>query len=132
MTVSKSPNIQRKLVPIWSPQKSYIWLVFNKFENSKFTKNSKMSSPFLDRYLLAFTINSKMSGLFFGCEWKSEVKWSEWVIRFGSFDFYETFICFRYDLRLKQEGGKKLQKNFLMGLKFWWSWGSRIFFSKSS
>ena len=26
---------------------------------------------------------------------------------------------------------KKVQKNFLMGLKIWWSWGSRIFFSKS-
>ena len=27
--------------------------------------------------------------------------------------------------------GKKVQKNFLMGLKIWWSWGSSIFFSKS-
>ena len=27
--------------------------------------------------------------------------------------------------------GKKVQKNFLMGLKIWWSWGSGFFFSKS-
>ena len=28
--------------------------------------------------------------------------------------------------------GKKVQKNFLMGLKIWWSLGSSFFFSKSS
>ena len=27
--------------------------------------------------------------------------------------------------------GKKVRKNFLMGLKIWWSWGSGFFFSKS-
>ena len=27
--------------------------------------------------------------------------------------------------------GKKVHENFLMGLKIWWSWGSRFFFSKS-
>ena len=26
---------------------------------------------------------------------------------------------------------KKVHENFLMGLKVWWSWGSRFFFSKS-
>ena len=46
---------------------------------------------------------------------KSEVK----VIRFGSFDFYETFICFRAYLEQKPYGGKSVQKNFLMGLKIW-------------
>ena len=49
------------------------------------------------------------------CE--SEVK-SE-VIRFWSFDFYETFICFRAYLEQKPYGGKSVQKNFLMGLKIW-------------
>ena len=58
----------------------------------------------------------------------SEVKW---VIRFGSFVLYETFICYRGCFNLNCYIGKKVQKNFLMGLKIWWSWGSRIFFSKS-
>ena len=54
------------------------------------------------------------------------------MIRFGSFYFYETFICYRGCLNLNCYIGKKVQKNFLMGLKIWWSWGSRIFFSKSA
>ena len=46
-------------------------------------------------------------------ESESEVK------RFLSFDFYETFICFRGVLNLNCYIGKKVQKNFLMGLKVW-------------
>ena len=69
-----------------------------------------------------------------GCSfWLWKVKWSEWseVKRFLSFDGYETFICFRGVLNLNCYIGKKVQKNFLMGLKVWWSWGSRKKFSKS-
>ena len=51
-----------------------------------------------------------------GCEVK-KVK-SE-VINFLVFDFFLTLICFRGVLNLKQEGGKKVQKIFLMGLKIW-------------
>ena len=61
-------------------------------------------------------------------KWKVKSEWSNfWV-----FDLYETFICLRAYLEQKPYGGKKVQKNFLMGLKFWWSWGSRFFFSKSA
>ena len=62
-------------------------------------------------------------------KWVSE-KWSE-VIRFWSFDFYETFICYRGCLNLNCYIGKKVQKNFLMGLKIWWSWGSGKKISKT-
>ena len=59
-------------------------------------------------------------------EW-SEVKWSNfWVFKISG-----TFICYRGCLNLNWYISKKVQKNFLMGLKIWWSWGSRIFFSKS-
>ena len=51
--------------------------------------------------------------------------------RFLSFDFYETFICYRGCLNLNSYMSKKVQKNFLVGLKVWSSWGSRFFFSKS-
>ena len=44
---------------------------------------------------------------------KSEVK------RFLSFYLYETFICYRGCLDLNFYIGKKVQKNFLMGLKIW-------------
>ena len=56
-------------------------------------------------------------------------KWSQsnfWVFKISG-----TFICFRRCLNLNCYIGKKVQKNFLMGLKIWWSWGSRFFFSKS-
>ena len=43
---------------------------------------------------------------------------------FWVFDFYETFICYRGYLKLNCYIGKKGQKNFLMGLKIWWIWGS--------
>ena len=51
--------------------------------------------------------------------------------QFWVFDFYETFICYRGCLNLSCYIVKKVQKNFLMGFKIWWSWGSRFFFSKS-
>ena len=69
-----------------------------------------------------------------GCEvkWKvkSEVKWKwKWkVMLFWSFIFPETYICYRGYFNLNFYIGKKVQKNFLMGLKIWWSWGSGIFF----
>ena len=65
------------------------------------------------------------------CEW-NEIKW--WndemnEANFGSSIFFETFICFRGGvLKLNCYIGKKVQKNFLMGLKIWWSWGSDFFF----
>ena len=73
-----------------------------------------------------FFSKSHEVGRFFDRE--SEVKkWSNfWV-----FDLYETFICLRAYLEQKPNRGKNVQKNFLMGLKLWWSWGSRFFFSKS-
>ena len=61
----------------------------------------------------------------------SEVKWNEWVITFWVLYFFGTFICYRECLNLSCYISKKVQKNFLMGLKIWWSWGSRFFFSKS-
>ena len=66
--------------------------------------------------------------------WKvSEVsEWSEWSeSNFWVFDPDETFICYRGCLNLSCYMGKKVHENFLMGLKIWWSWGSRFFFSKS-
>ena len=64
------------------------------------------------------------------------MKWNEWnewndESQFWVFDPDENFICYRGCLILKWYIGKKLQKNFLMGLKIWWSWGSRFFFSKT-
>ena len=57
--------------------------------------------------------------------WKvSEVKWSHFLVLY----FFETFIFFRGVLNLNCYISKKVQKNFVMGLKSWWSWGSRIFF----
>ena len=47
---------------------------------------------------------------------KSESEKSE-VMGFWSFDFFETFICFRDVLNVKRYMGKKVQKIFLMGLK---------------
>ena len=66
----------------------------------------------------------------------SEVKWSEWVseVKWSNFWVFKisgTFICYRGCLNLNCYIAKKVQKNFLMGLKIWWSWGSTIFFSKS-
>ena len=43
---------------------------------------------------------------------------------FWSFIFLETYICYRGYFNLNYYIGKKVQKNFLMGLKIWWSWGS--------
>ena len=40
-------------------------------------------------------------------------------LQMGSFDFYETFLCYRGCLNLNCYIGKKVQKNFLMGLKIW-------------
>ena len=66
------------------------------------------------------------------CEKKSESEWvSEWS-NFWVFKNSGSFICYRGCLNLNCYIGKKVQKNFLMGLKIWWSWGSRIFFSKSA
>ena len=68
---------------------------------------------------------------------KVKVKWSEserwkWKVKQKRFFYFnETFICYRGCLNLNCYISKKVQKNFLMGLKIWWSWGSRIFFSKS-
>ena len=65
------------------------------------------------------------------CEWwwwwnDEMMKWSKsWV-----FDFYETFICYRGYFKWNFYIRKKVQKNFLMGLKIWWSWGSGFFFFK--
>ena len=54
----------------------------------------------------------------------------EMMIRFWSFIFLETYICYRVYLNLNCYIGKKVQKIFLMGLKIWWSWGSGFFFFK--
>ena len=57
----------------------------------------------------------------------------KWWSKFWVLYFYETFICYRRCLNLNCYIGKKVQKNFLMGLEIWWSWGSGfLFFSKSS
>ena len=39
--------------------------------------------------------------------------------KFWVFDPDETFICYRGCLNLNCYMGKKVQKNFLMGLKIW-------------
>ena len=44
--------------------------------------------------------------------------------KFWVFDPDETFICYRGCLNLNCYMGKKVHKNFSMGLKIWWSWGS--------
>ena len=59
----------------------------------------------------------------------SEVKSK--VILFWSFDFPETFICYRGYFNLNCNIGKKVQKNFLMGLKFCEVGGLEFFSSKS-
>ena len=41
------------------------------------------------------------------------------MMTFWVFDFYETFICYRGSFKLNCYIGKKVQKNFLMGLKIW-------------
>ena len=57
-------------------------------------------------------------------EWVKWVKWSNfWVFKNSG-----SFICYRGCLNLNCYIGKKVQKSFLMGLKNWWSWGSRFFF----
>ena len=48
---------------------------------------------------------------------KSEVSEVSEVMRFGSFDFNETFICYRGCLNLSCYMGKKVHENFLVGLK---------------
>ena len=60
-------------------------------------------------------------------KWVSEWSESEWS-NFWVFKIFGTFICYRGCLNLNCYIGKKVQKNFLMGLKIWWSWGSRFFF----
>ena len=63
-------------------------------------------------------------------KWKCKWKWvSEWSI-FGSFIFLELLYVIGGCLNLNFYIGKKVQTNFLMGLKIWWSWGSRFFFFK--
>ena len=49
-----------------------------------------------------------------GCDEMNEMMSKFWV-----FDFYETFIGYRGVLKLNCYIGKKVQKNFLMGLKIW-------------
>ena len=39
--------------------------------------------------------------------------------KFWVFEIYETFICYRRCLNLSCYISKKVQKNFLMGLKIW-------------
>ena len=51
--------------------------------------------------------------------------------KFWVFDPDETFIWYRGCFNLNFHMGKNVQKNFLMGLKIWWSWGSGKKFSKS-
>ena len=50
---------------------------------------------------------------------KSEKVKVKKVMGFCSFGFFETFICFRNAFNLTFYMGKKVQKNFLMGLKIW-------------
>ena len=52
-------------------------------------------------------------------------------LQMGKFQEMWPFYIFVRHRWLNCYIGKKLQKNFLIGLKIWWSWGSRIFFSKS-
>ena len=54
--------------------------------------------------------------------WKvSEVKWRE-VITFLVLYFFGTFICNRKCIYINFHISKKVQKHFLIALKFWWSW----------
>ena len=46
------------------------------------------------------------------------------MIHFWSFIFRESYIYYRGYLKLNFYIAKKVQKNFLMGLKIWGSWGS--------
>ena len=62
----------------------------------------------------------------FCCEVK-KVKSEKWS-NFWVFKNYGSFICYRRCLNLNCYIGKKVQKNFLMGLKIWWSWGWGFFF----
>ena len=80
-----------------------IWINFF----SKLTLNS----------VITIVVNDEMM------KWWNESKF--WV-----FDPDETFICYRGCLNLSCYMGKKVHENFLMGLKIWWSWGSRFFFFK--
>ena len=66
-------------------------------------------------------------------KWNNDemMKWNDDETKFWVFKISGTFICYRGCLNLNCYIGKKVQKNFLMGLKIWRSWGSRIFFSKS-
>ena len=65
-------------------------------------------------------------------EWsESEVKWKVKVKKSDPFlvlHFSEFNICYREYFNLNLYIGKKVQKNFLMGLKIWLSWGSGFFF----
>ena len=92
--------------------------------NTPFFGHSIEESPFFI-YIKANFGNSVLM------KWNDEMMkwWMKWS-KFWVFDFYETFICYRGVLRLNCYIGKKVQKNFLMGLKIWWSWGSGIFFFK--
>ena len=56
---------------------------------------------------------------------KSIVKWMKWKQILGLV-FFWNFICYRGCLNLNCYMGKKVQKIFLMGLKIWWIWGSRL------
>ena len=57
------------------------------------------------------------------CEWINE--WNEMNgSKFWVFDFYETYIYYRSCLYLTLQE-EIVHKNCLMGLKVWWSWGSR-------
>ena len=58
------------------------------------------------------------------------VKWND-ESKFWVLHFFGTFKCFRGCLNLNCYIGKKVQKTFFMGLKNWWSSGSRFFFFKS-
>ena len=80
-----------------------IWINFF----SKLTLNS----------VITIVVNDEMM------KWWNESKF--WV-----FDPDETFICYRGCLNLNCYICKKVHKFFLMGLKFWWSWGSGNFFFK--
>ena len=50
---------------------------------------------------------------------------------FWIFDFYKTFKCYWGYFNLNFYIGKKVQKNFIMGLKFGEVEGQDFFFSKS-
>ena len=55
--------------------------------------------------------------------------WNE--SKFWVFDPDKTFLCYRGCLNSNCCMTKKAQKNFVMGLKRLWSWGSGFFFTKS-